>query len=292
MPITRCEFDETACAAGISTCRHSTVIEISYWSRGLGSRLRCRTTYSITSRIAVSHILGEIEPRYAIYFVPAPESKLYRFGRAVLGYDCYTGMPVDFPQQFGTAAVNWNEITAAPRPYGFHATLKAPFRLSPSCTERQLINALENFARLGHAVHSFAPTVRPFNGFIAVVPVKAEPALDSLAASCTTLFDAYRAPMSPQERARRIALGLNQSQIQNLDRWGHPYVMSEFRFHMTLTGSVPPRRRNAIVAALLDGFHRMNVESSIAVDQLALMKQDSPADSFEIVSRCALGAAR
>ena len=27
-------------------------------------------------------------PRYAIYFVPGADSGLYRFGAAVLGYDC------------------------------------------------------------------------------------------------------------------------------------------------------------------------------------------------------------
>ncbi len=79
--------------------------------------------------------------------------------------------------------------------------------------------------------------------------------------------------MSPQERARRIASGLSQSQIQNLDRWGYPYVLSEFRFHMTLTGAVPPRRKKAILAVLLNGFRQMKVESSIAIDRLALMKQ-------------------
>jgi|SRR5271156_2461507 len=98
--------------------------------------------------------------------------------------------------------------------------------------------------------------------------------------------------MSPQERARRVALGLSHSQIQNLDRWGSPYVLTEFQFHMTLTGKVPPRRRKAIVAALLDGFHRMRVEPSIALDQLALVKQEAPEASFRIVSRCALSAGR
>lgn len=240
----------------------------------------------------MERILADQGPRYAIYFVPAADSRLYRYGSSVLGYDCYAGRPVDFPDQFGAGAVNWKEVTAAPRRYGFHATLKAPFFLSPACTERQLVNALENFTRLGHAVHSFAPTVRLFDGFGAVVPVEATASLDSLAASCTTLFDAYRAPMSPQERARRIALGLSQSQIQNLDRWGSPYVMSDFRFHMTLTGTLPPRRRGAIVAALLDNFRRMRVEPSIAVDGIALVKQDSPNGSFRIIDRCMLSAAR
>jgi putative phosphonate metabolism protein len=227
-------------------------------------------------------------PRYAIYFVPASSSRLYRYGSSVLGYDSYTGSSVAFPAEFGAGAVNWNELTATPRRYGFHATLKAPFRLAPSCTEQQLTNALHSFAGLGHAVHSFKPALRELEDFIALVPSKTEESLNALAASCTTIFDAYRAPMSPQERARRIASGLSQSQIQNLDRWGYPYVLSQFRFHMTLTGAVPQRRKKAILAVLLNGFHQMNVEPSIATDRLALMKQELPDMPFRVVSEVAL----
>jgi hypothetical protein len=236
----------------------------------------------------------EHAPRYAIYFVPAADSKLYRFGSSVLGYDCYSGAAVDFPHEFGNGAVNWNEITALPRRYGFHATLKAPFYLSPSCTEQRLVNALQSFAGLGHAVRGFMPALRLVGDFFAIVPSPAEAGIEDLAASCTTIFDAYRAPMSPKERARRIALGLNQSQIQNLDRWGNPYVLSEFRFHMTLTGKVPVRRRKAIQANLLDGMHRLPVERSIAIDRLTLLKQDSPGAFFRVIGGATLqdGAAR
>ena len=96
--------------------------------------------------------------------------------------------------------------------------------------------------------------------------------------------------MSPRERARRIALGLSQSQIQNLDRWGYPYALSEFRFHMTLTGKVPVRRRKAILASLLDGLQHMAAEHSIAIDRLVLLKQDSPDASFRVVSASMLNA--
>ena len=36
-------------------------------------------------------------PRYAIYFVPAPDSDLYRFGAHALGYDAFSGDPLPFP---------------------------------------------------------------------------------------------------------------------------------------------------------------------------------------------------
>jgi putative phosphonate metabolism protein len=228
-------------------------------------------------------------PRYAIYFVPAAQSRLYRYGSSILGYDCYTGKTVDFPDEPDSAAVNWNELSKEPRRYGFHATLKAPFHLLPSRTEQQLINALQNFAGLGHAVRAFVPAVRMLSGFFAVVTQSADPALDALAASCTTIFDAYRAPITPQERARRIALKLNDEQVRNLDRWGYPYVLSQYRFHMTLTGKVPAGRRKAVLAILLQGFRRSGVEPSVAIDRVALVKQDSPDGSFRVVSDVALG---
>jgi putative phosphonate metabolism protein len=228
-------------------------------------------------------------PRYAIYFVPAAQSQLYRYGSSILGYDCYTGQAVDFPDASDSTAVNWNELSKEPRRYGFHATLKAPFYLLPSHSEQQLANALQNFARLGHAIHTFTPALRMLSGFFAIAPRNAEPALDALAASCTTIFDAYRAPITPQERARRVALKLNEEQIRNLDRWGYPYVLSQFRFHMTLTGRVPAGRRKAILAVLQNGFRRMAVEGSIAIDRVALVKQDSPDAAFRMVSDAALG---
>jgi putative phosphonate metabolism protein len=227
-------------------------------------------------------------PRYAIYFVPQPFSRLYRYGSSVLGYDAYTGDNVSFPDRFGGGAVNWNELTATPRHYGFHATLKAPFFLAPACTEQQLVNAVRNFAGLGQPVHNFVPALREIEDFIAVVPQQPEASLNALAASCTTLFDAYRAPMSPPERARRLASGLSQSQIQNLDRWGYPFVLAEFRFHMTLTGPVPSRRKKEIFAALNDGLQHMKVEPSIAIDRLALMKQETPQAPFRVLDEAPL----
>jgi hypothetical protein len=229
-------------------------------------------------------------PRYAIYFVPSAHSNLYRYGSSVLGYDCYTGNAAGFPGKPDGAAVNWNELSNEPRRYGFHATLKAPFHLLPSHSEQQLINALANFARLGHAVYAFVPAVRLLSDFFAVVPQHHELGIDALAASCATIFDAFRAPITPEERARRIALKLNDEQIRNLDRWGYPYVLSQFRFHMTLTGKIPAPRRKAVLAALQRVFRESAIEPSITVDRVALVKQETPDSRFRAVSEAVFGA--
>ena len=98
-----------------------------------------------------------IAPRYAIYFVPAAETALYRFGAAVLGYDCFTGVEIPTPDVLPVDAGAWRELIHEPRRYGFHATMKAPFRLAAGRTEAELIDAFEDFAR----TIDTAPTHRP-----------------------------------------------------------------------------------------------------------------------------------
>src|SRR5215813_14819328 len=106
------------------------------------------------------------ERRYAIYFVPPADSELYRFGAGVLGYDCYSGK--DVPQDSGFDA-DWAELTREPRRYGFHATLKAPFRLLPSAAEADLVAELRRVAALPRTPPAIAPMIHPIGGFIAIV---------------------------------------------------------------------------------------------------------------------------
>jgi putative phosphonate metabolism protein len=227
-------------------------------------------------------------PRYAIYFVPGPETGLYRFGATVLGYDCYAGSALAYPHELGLDRADWEALTHEPRRYGFHATLKAPFHLSASCTEAQLSTALKSFVGLGRVVPVVSPAVRLLGDFIAIVPREPCPAVDALAADCVTLFDAYRAPMSAQERARRMASPLSPTQIANLDRWGYPYLFDEFRFHMTLTGRLGLQRRDAVLEVMRGAFTRECGDGRIAVDRIALVRQDRPDARFRVIGHVAL----
>jgi hypothetical protein len=225
-------------------------------------------------------------PRYAIYFVPALDSDLYRFGSAVLQFDAYAARSVLPPEELRGEA--WRELTDEPRRYGFHATLKAPFYLSPSSSEPQLVSAMQSFAAIGRRVATITPVVRILSGFIAVVAEQPNPSLDGLAADCTTIFDAFRAPMSAPERARRLAAGLNPSQIENLDRWGYAYSFGEFRFHLTLTGGIEVARRDAALRTLQVLFERMRGGGPVAVDRIALVKQDSAEANFRVLAQATL----
>jgi Protein of unknown function (DUF1045) len=229
-------------------------------------------------------------PRYAIYFLPARDSDLYRFGSSVLGYDCYTGDEVTCPQELAGDAEAWRRLTEDPRRYGFHATLKAPFHLWPACTETALIDAVQSFAASGHAIPPVAPIIETLSGFAAVLPRHPEASLDALAAHCTTAFDRFRAPISPQERARRLATPLSQDQIDHLDRWGYPYVFAHFRFHMTLTGRLAVETRAATVASLRKCFERLCGYRPIPIDRLALLRQAAPQAAFRVLSHAQLRA--
>lgn len=221
--------------------------------------------------------------------MPAADTNLHRFGASIIGYDCYSGDDVPFTDDLEIEPKIWTELTEDPRRYGFHATLKAPFYLSPSCTEAQLSNAVANFTALSRAAPAFKPAIRMLKDFIAIVPHRRQSAIDELASQCVTLFDAYRAPMSPQERVRRVAAGLNAGQIGHLDRWGYPYVHEDFRFHMTLTGRISVERRDAVMAALEKLFARSCGDTPIVIDQLTLMRQDNPQSRFRVISHAKLG---
>jgi putative phosphonate metabolism protein len=232
-----------------------------------------------------------VNPRYAIYFVPAADSALYRFGAAVLGYDGYTGHDVGFPDPLPMYIGAWRDLTREPRRYGFHATLKAPFHLANGCDETALLDALPAFCRSIESAPAFEPIVASLAGFIAIVPTAADPAIERLAAACVTAFDRFRAPSSAQDRDRRV-VGLTERQAGNLDRWGYPFVFDDFRLHLTLTGRLDADRQAVVLPYLRDRFAAACGARPVPVDRIALLCQDRPDDHFRVIRHAAIGASR
>jgi putative phosphonate metabolism protein len=230
-------------------------------------------------------------PRFAVYFVPAADTALYRFGAAVLGYDCYTGEGVARLHDLGLTAAEWAALTAEPRTYGFHATLKAPFRLRGEFNQGDLLADVRTLAASIPIIPMLEPAVGLIAGFVAIVPATASPALDRLAADCVAAFERFRLPMTAQETSRRSAAGLSHQQAANLARWGYPYVFEEFRFHMTLTGRIQPERRAAIHARLQKEFARCCGYGSIRLDRLAVARQDHPDAPFRVIGHDAMSRA-
>jgi putative phosphonate metabolism protein len=225
-------------------------------------------------------------PRYAIYYAAARGSALDRFGAELLGYDAWSGDGVPFPDGMPP---DWRELTQDPRKYGFHATLKAPFALAPGRNETDLLAACADFARTPRKFPVIAPVVSSISGFIAVVPTETSDELIRFAADCVRAFDAFRAPLTPEDRARRRPEKLTERQRDYLDRWGYPYVLDEFRFHMTLTGRLSSERRGVVLELLSGRFGRLGSEV-IPIDSFALFGQTAPHERFRIVGAWRLRA--
>ncbi|KQP88617.1 phosphonate metabolism protein [Methylobacterium sp. Leaf113] len=186
--------------------------------------------------------------RYALYFTPAPGSALAAFGDAILGPGPGLGsVPVP-----GALADLVAAHTAAPRVYGFHATLKAPMRLRPGMTEADVFAAAEALAAHRAPLPAGPLRVAALGDFLALVPAAAPPALSLLAAECVAALDPLRAPLTDAERARRRPERLDPRGRALLERWGYPHVFEAFRFHMTLTERLNPEARAAALPVLAE----------------------------------------
>lgn len=226
-------------------------------------------------------------PRYAIYFAAGADHALSRFGAGLLGYDPYTGDEISFPQDALHVAPDWRDITADPRKYGFHGTLKAPMALAAGRTEAELKAACATFAEKARPMPVIRPVVDTISGFIAVIPEQPVAELQQLAADCVRDFDDFRAALTAEDRARRRPEKLSERQRDYLDRWGYPYAMEEFRFHMTLTGRLDAERRGPILEMLRARYAALGLDS-LAIDRIALFKQDDAKARFRIIGEWAL----
>lgn len=222
--------------------------------------------------------------RYAIYFTPPQEDALTRRAARWLGRDAFTGERLD------PAGENppGEALTAEPRRYGFHATLRAPFRLRAGVDESGLVAAMQGFAV------ACAPVIVPrmalarLDGFFALVPAAPAPALDALAAGIVRAFDRFAAPLSEADIARRRPESLDPAERDYLHRWGYPYVFDRFRFHMTLTGRVPDGKAQDVRAAIEAHFGAL-LEKPLEIGALTLFVEPEPGAPFAVRATAALG---
>ncbi len=185
--------------------------------------------------------------RFEVYFLT--EGELAEFVATGLGCDVEQGAPVAQPR-VDPLGDRIEKITNTPRKYGFHATIKPPFRLADGVSQRDVEDAMAEFASSFAPVHLQSFALSQIGRFHALCPTGDVTALNAMAAACVTELDHLRAPLTDDEMARRRKHRLTEAQDALLEKWGYPYVLTEFRFHMTLTGSVKDADRDDVLAAL------------------------------------------
>lgn len=224
-----------------------------------------------------------IPMRYAIYYLPEETSALWQFGSAVIGYDSISAKPVEHLTLDSKQALA--HLTEEPRTYGFHATLKAPFRLAHGATEGMLVDAAERFASQEPPFNIGQLDVRKLGSFIALTPGLND-ALREFAARSVRAFEPFRAPMTSDERAKRLRAPLTPQQIELMDAWGYPYVFDEFRFHMTLTSSLAPEIQAAVRDALAASYSKIDAIASL--NSICVCAQPQ-GERFRLLRRFPLG---
>lgn len=222
--------------------------------------------------------------RYAIYY--APRAGAFADATAAwLGWDAATGRPVPHPDMAGLPAPV-ADLTRAPRKYGFHGTIKAPFRLAAGVTEAALQAELATLAARLAPARSDGLRLENLKGFLALLPDGDDTEILSLGAEVVTTLDPLRADLTAAEIARRKPDRLTPRQRHLLDQWGYPYVMEEFRFHLTLTDDLPEAQA-AAVAAVLSSWLAPVLPRPFVIEDLCLFGEDAQG-RFHLIARHAL----
>jgi putative phosphonate metabolism protein len=207
--------------------------------------------------------------RYAIFYTPS--DAFAAFGAAWLGWDSAQGCCVP---HCDVKDVDVAKITATPRKYGLHATLKAPFRLADGASLDQLHSAAEQFAKGQAAFDIGTLELRDDRGFVALRPEAASARLQDFASAIVKDFDRLRAPLTDADIARRRKAVLNARQDQHMLDWGYPFIFEDFHFHLTLSGALPQDVAAAVMTKLAPQLTPL-VPNPFTIDAITVMGQDA-----------------
>jgi hypothetical protein len=211
--------------------------------------------------------------RYAVYYAPRPGDFASR-AEGWLGGADLPGLP-------RPAA----EMMVDARRYGFHGTLRAPFRPGEGVDERRIMATVADLATRLATVRCAGLVLENLQGFLALTPQGCEAALLDFGAMVVESTDALRAPLTEAEVARRRPETLTSRQRALLGVWGYPYVMEEFRFHLTLTDRLPGAEVTPVMA-LLEAHFAPVLPRPFVIEDLCLFGEDD--NGFHLMHRFAL----
>lgn len=221
--------------------------------------------------------------RFAIYYAPERTSRLWRKASEWIGRDAAAKTFLKPPEFKKIPAEELTRMTASPRRYGFHATIKPPMRLAAGVDlDRLQAVARALSARLPIAqIGNFE--VQLLDGFLALVPIKQKPAVTRLAADCVSYFEPLRAPLEVAERQARMNAGLNSTQVQLLDRYGYPYVMNEYRMHLTLTNRLEVSQQ-AVFKKAAEKWFAKALDEDFTLGAISIYHEPSAGEPFERIA--------
>lgn len=221
--------------------------------------------------------------RYALYFTPAATSSWWSKGCHWLGRDPVKNACLAQPLVPGITPSAFADLTKGARRYGWHATLKPPFRLADGFEAEHLLSMAEAFCAVQTPILLDNMKVGKIGDFLALRPAEPNEELQALAMRCVSYFDLLRAPPTAAELMKRRNAGLTPRQEKLLHRWGYPYTEEQFRFHMTLTDSLAgldAKTQSAVRWAAEVHFGTDQKGIPLAVDALTIFREEYPGADF------------
>jgi Protein of unknown function (DUF1045) len=221
--------------------------------------------------------------RFAVYYAPRPGNFAAR-ANAWLARDPETGISLPQPMLLGIA--DPAAIIADPRRYGFHGTIRAPFRPAEGTGLPEVAACVARLAASLAPVVCDGLALENLHGFLALTPLGCEAGLLDLAARVVEGTNDLRAPLTEAEIARRRPDRLSARQKDLLSRWGYPFVMEEFQFHLTLTDRLAGAEVAPAAEALKSYFIPV-LPRPFVIEDLCVFGEDE-AGQFHLLHRYAL----
>ncbi|MGB7433005.1 MAG: DUF1045 domain-containing protein [Ahrensia sp.] len=226
--------------------------------------------------------------RYAIFFTPPRGAQLLGLAHGWIGRDAFTGEATPVQPIAQLSPVEIIDFSSFPRLYGFHATLKAPFRLREGQSVDALRTAVDQWVRITPPAAIDVLQLKRLGAHFALMPQAPCADVNALAASCVRHFEPFRAALTDAEIERRRPAQLTDQQRAYLLDYGYPYVFDAFRFHMTLTRAVSEEEADTIGAALQHHFAPL-LGKPLAIDGVGLFCQPENGANFTIEHYAPLG---
>jgi hypothetical protein len=102
-------------------------------------------------------------------------------------------------------------------------------------------------------------------------------------------FEGYRMALTEEQAAHYRNNKLTVHQDSMLEHWGYPYVMEEFRFHISLTERIDDIAERRAVMQVVTEMARPVVGRPIMVRDIALFGQAERDDPMTIIERIPFG---
>jgi hypothetical protein len=147
-----------------------------------------------------------------------------------------------------------------------------------------LLAAASEFAKYYRAFETPALRVGTLGRFLALILSQPSAELAEFAAACVSEFDRFRAPASPSELAVRLKGSLSPQEREHVHRWGYPYVFDTWKFHMSLTGSLPADTLRQFEELLTERFSSV-CSSPMLVDSICIFHEGNAGSPLHLIDR-------